>query len=1286
MSDISHYLRSDYAGMELYEILHQPLSALLGVDADAVNALKEIGIESVFDLGGSWLFANASAAAAVDQLRTVSERLGLAPSNLLKPTASFETVSDIPQLPLEHLSGLTEAEANALKSALDVTTIRDFALWPPRQAAHKLVSDAAGTAIDLEEEESEALRPRFGEYPTERVYYSRLTMLQMGDDSERNPLQQPISLMPTLEQPIGFGKPAVGVLLTSSQSWYARGVTLGHMLHSLALAPGEATRIAVIDWTRRTSASAAEAITETEQLDNSTLHARAISEVQNAVATEEQQGGSMSSGWAKSSSLSAAASASTGLIPSLYVSASGSLSYQEASTETFAQSASWSVGSRSISADMTQTVNDRTEQHASSVRNRRATAVREVSQSEHEAVSTRIVANYNHMHALTIQYYEVVQVYQVVSKLHQAERCLFVPFELLDFGIPNAMDIVQRFRGALVRGALTARARDLLIDDTEMVAIKSKLTPSFQRPRLSGVSDERIMALRVSPEGASTSEQPVTASEETENAAVTHAVYSWDRDKLMRISRVIGRSPLRPGSNFLHLPDETELVALSFSGVNLSSVRLARPGIATSDNTFTIPAGTAQVDLPPGILLGDLDAISVSRAADDTLHAGYITLHCSYHGRPLNTVPLPIQLTPGTAMQKIVDFQPDTADRRKELLEHLQANRAHYSQVVFQSLDSATLVMLLSPFTWNGKALIDQIEPNALAIAGNFVVFRAPIEGDDHSGVMSNGNDLTWDAVLEERGINFTISDTRLVPIPTDGVFAEAVLGRSNSAEKLDITRFWNWQDSPIPLQPTEIAPVGTGSRGVAEELTPGSLSSPLLNIVNPTSLPDPAGLSASLGALATANLFRDMSGLQGTQALSEAALKETLEAASEAGQLASTNLKTEAQKAVEMGKIAADVAKAAMRKDSKSSTKGMSAEGARINHGRDMDERGIQGSSAVASGSGEFGEGAGGNGGDSGKTNPYVGKHSNEKRYADQGALNYSPDALKDATSSIAQPSSAKASTSKSKGKKADEDTLSYPLEDTEMTQYERAELRILEYVQDTADVITAAHEDAFKKFKAWYLDFVHKQKSASTSTIKDLMSFLFETVFSSILPGGGVYVSLLTGAAKKLLKSGLKALGSPEHVDPQFVIARLEVVESNFVTRLSTLHIDYANPEGPPNSFDTAVNAFIENIEYDPGPPGLPQEVKDILQWDGIPEPTAELRLRVTEKTLTHLIEIIIVNTLVPQGNTYVNLAKFVGTEPDRLALLNALRQIDPVGNKERICKLEREIFGAFANRECL
>ena len=52
-------------------------------------------------------------------------------------------------------------------------------------------------------------------------------------------------------------------------------------------------------------------------------------------------------------------------------------------------------------------------------RNRRASAVSEVSESGRVEQSTRVVANFNHMHALSIQYYEVVQTFRVTTSVSQ---------------------------------------------------------------------------------------------------------------------------------------------------------------------------------------------------------------------------------------------------------------------------------------------------------------------------------------------------------------------------------------------------------------------------------------------------------------------------------------------------------------------------------------------------------------------------------------------------------------------------------------------------------------------------------------------------------------------------------------------------------------------------------------------------------------------------------------------------------------------------------------------------
>ncbi|MGH6613675.1 hypothetical protein [Sphingomonas sp.] len=967
----SDLVKTSSEAIELSDLLNSPVSILLGVNDAAAAALGAIGIATVFDLGASSIFEIAREASNAGRLGSPTARFNLLPGEWLKPGTVYESLAAVGALPLETLGALDAAQVLALKPALGVETIREFSLWPPHQAARRMFGESAGATIDLDELQTETLRPRFGDYPTERVYYSTLVMLQMQFDGERDTLDGPVSLKATLSSATGFSKPAIGAQLTVSQSWYAQGITLGHMLHSLALAPGEATRIAVIDWSRRTRASVTETTTETEDLDNSTNHTRALSEVQSAVANEFQQGGSASSSQSNSSSSSGQAAVGTGLIPSLWASADVSGTTESASTQASAQTSSWSLGNRSVTANMAQSVNDRTEQHASSVRNRRASAVREVSQSEHEQVSTRIVANYNHMHALTVQYYEVVQVYRLSTKIHRAERCLFIPVDPIDFGAADAMDYVEKYRGALVIGALTRRARELLLDTATAVTLTPKVPVRVAqfRPDLmrmvaaAGLIRESAVSATAQPvTGLAAVLKPGPLASMTTAAAPSIPAAAlarvWDAAEIASVSRYVARPLLRSGSDSLHLPDDTQLLGLSFSGISARRVQLDRIGADAEDQTFDVPSDSARLDLPQPIPLVELAQIFVAKSGEATA-SGYLTLECQYLGRRFSTPSIPIDLAAGLAPQAVVTLSTDEADRQRELLAHLKANRAHYNERILRSLDSSSIVSLLSQYDWNGRPLADQVEPRPVGVAGNFLILRAPIELNEESGVSDGGDGMTWGQLLESRGIDFKESDPRLVPIPTEGVFAEAVLGRSNSAEKLDITRFWNWQDSPIPLQPTEIAPVGTGSRAQSEDIKTGNLGQPVLNIVNPTSLPTPTGVGAVLDAVTNGAAFRDMSGTAGTQGLVRAGMEGTLAAATDAGQIASANMRTEAQKAVAMGQIAADIVKSVVGGGGggSSSVAGISGEGAKINHGKNMDDRQLP-PPAGASGSGSGGGG----------------------------------------------------------------------------------------------------------------------------------------------------------------------------------------------------------------------------------------------------------------------------------------------------------------------------------------
>jgi hypothetical protein len=182
------------------------------------------------------------------------------------------------------------------------------------------------------------------------------------------------------------------------------------------------------------------------------------------------------------------------------------------------------------------------------------------------------------------------------------------------------------------------------------------------------------------------------------------------------------------------------------------------------------------------------------------------------------------------------------------------------------------------------------------------------------------------------------------------------VLGRFNAAERIDLERFWNWQDSPIPLTAPDIAAIKAGSRAEAETLTPGQLSAPIVNIQTPTALPDPTGIGVVAAALQNPNMFRDMSGLAETAALAQAAQKTTASAATAAMQQAGENLFTVMDQKTQRMRIAAQLAAqmagvpVAGDTGSKSAPRGNATQqGGELREARTLDEKNASGGGAAA-------------------------------------------------------------------------------------------------------------------------------------------------------------------------------------------------------------------------------------------------------------------------------------------------------------------------------------------------
>src|SRR5262245_8392430 len=231
---------------------------------------------------------------------------------------------------------------------------------------------------------------------------------------------------------------AHGHLLHYKQVWFADGYSLGDLLYSLPLAPGQKKLVSVVDWERRERTERTEFTSAREGLDAIVSRDRDLGEVVNGALTESVRGGSRNTTTGAGVGTGAAGNGSyQGFNFGALLGVSGG--YGESDTQ------AWQVSGRSLSADSLQTLRDKTLQSASAVRSQRASVVQTVSQGESTRVTTEVVANHNHCHALTIQYFEVLRHLWVAHRLVDVRECLFVPLPMAAFDGSK----VLRWRDAL---------------------------------------------------------------------------------------------------------------------------------------------------------------------------------------------------------------------------------------------------------------------------------------------------------------------------------------------------------------------------------------------------------------------------------------------------------------------------------------------------------------------------------------------------------------------------------------------------------------------------------------------------------------------------------------------------------------------------------------------------------------------------------------------------------------------------------------------------------------------
>lgn len=214
----------------------------------------------------------------------------------------------------------------------------------------------------------------------------------------------------------------------------------------------------------------------------------------------------------------------------------------------------------------------------------------------------------------------------------------------------------------------------------------------------------------------------------------------------------------------------------------------------------------------------------------------YVQPDSSFIELPAGTYPIPaVEVSPLLKYSDLILIE--------NTLQHVLRNMVRYSKAVWMWLTPEERVMLLEPYlvSFPGLSstipLLDCIANVVLGFHGNSMMMPFSIPqalGDQQGWPLTSGQ--LEDSLLRFHRQSAPHQVSRMM-LPTRGVLGEAMLGHCASGEKIDLTRFWNWQDSPADSAPA-ITPVTVPSSQVSTLATaqaPNQLSGMLPNLINNT-------------------------------------------------------------------------------------------------------------------------------------------------------------------------------------------------------------------------------------------------------------------------------------------------------------------------------------------------------------------------------------------------------------------------------------------------------------------
>jgi hypothetical protein len=232
---------------------------------------------------------------------------------------------------------------------------------------------------------------------------------------------------------------ATGHLLHYKSTFKADGYSLGDLVYSLPLAPGQKKEIVVFDSSHALTGAETQEISQAERIAADLTSERLIA---------TQLGGSISESL-RGSSTATTSGVSAGLGVGAIIGPVGAVLGVSGGVSN-ANSSAAQDSSRNLGQAFSELLRQSIMQNAESYRQLNASVVTTVQEGQRYGVTSEVIANHNHCHALTVMYFEVLRHFAIFQELADVEECLFVPLNMTSF----TRDNIHKWRDVLSRHLL----------------------------------------------------------------------------------------------------------------------------------------------------------------------------------------------------------------------------------------------------------------------------------------------------------------------------------------------------------------------------------------------------------------------------------------------------------------------------------------------------------------------------------------------------------------------------------------------------------------------------------------------------------------------------------------------------------------------------------------------------------------------------------------------------------------------------------------------------------------